>query len=206
MKHVPTLLHLTGAIAVMTALASCSGGASGGASDGPVASSTSPAAPAPTVSTSAANGPADPSATVSSGGGGGSASAGSDVVAADRLPDLVQRLRAGVPEITDALVYDETTDPNDLLGRPNGYTGAASLTDSRATNSAGTGGIDLGAVLEVWPTPVDAQARADYIATLQKGNTLLSSEYHHLRSNVLLRVSGQLPPSVDATYAASFGG
>lgn len=205
MKHVPTLLHLTGAIAVMTALASCSGGASGGASDGPVASSTSPAAPAPTVSTSAANGPADPSATVSS-GGGGSASAGGDVIAADRLPDLVQRLRAGVPEITDALVYDETTDPNDLLGRPNGYIGAASLTDSRATNSAGTGGIDLGAVLEVWPTPVDAQARADYIATLQKGNTLLSSEYHHLRSNVLLRVSGQLPPSVDATYAASFGG
>jgi hypothetical protein len=199
-KHASTLLHLTGAIAVMTALAGCSGGAS----DGPEASSTSSAGPAPTVSTSAANGSANPSATVSS-GGSSSASADGDVVAADRLPDLVQQVRAGVPEITDALIYDETTDPNDLLGRPNGYTGAASLTDSRASDPGGTGGIDLGAVLEVWPTAADAQARADYIATLQKGNTLLGSEYHHVRGNVLLRVSGQLPPSVDAAYAAAFG-
>ncbi len=114
-------------------------------------------------------------------------------------------MRTGVPEITDALIYDETTDPNDLLGRPNGYTAAASLTDSRASDPDGTGGIDRGAVLEVWPTPADAQARADYIAALQKGNTLLGSEYHHVRGNVLLRVSGQLPPNVDQVYAAAFG-
>lgn len=200
MKNASTFLHLASAVAVV-ALAGCSGGAG----DGPGASSTSSAGSAPTASTSTANGSAGPSATLSS-GDSSSASAGGDVVAADRLPDLVQQVRAGVPEITDALVYDETTDPNDLLGRPNGYTGAASLTDSRATDAAGTGGIDLGAVLEVWPTSVDAQARADYIATLQKGNTLLGSEYHHVRGNVLLRVSGQLPPSVDATYAVAFGG
>lgn len=86
----------------------------------------------------------------------------------------------GVPEITDAFVYDETTDLNALLGRPNGYVGAASLTGSRASDPGGTGGIDLGAVLEVWPSPADAQTRADYTATLQKGNTLLGSELFSL--------------------------
>jgi hypothetical protein len=194
-KPASILLRLAGAVGAAALLAGCGGSGDEAGS----ASSTSPS------TTTSSSGSASPSSASSSASSPASAGGSGDTAAATELPDLVQQMRTGVPEITDALIYDETTDPNDLLGRPNGYTAAASLTDSRASDPAGTGGIDLGAVLEVWPTPADAQARADYIAALQKGNTLLGSEYHHVRGNVLLRVSGQLPPSVNEVYAAVFG-
>jgi hypothetical protein len=108
-----------------------------------------------------------------------------------------------VPDIVDVLVYDETSDPNNLLGRPTGYVSAASLADRRAS---GAEGIGRGAVLEVWPTARSAEMRADYIRTLQEGNPALGAEYHHLRGEVLLRVSGELPPSADDEYAQAFGG
>lgn len=201
MKPAWTLLRLVGAVGAAALLAGCGGGsgdeAGPASSTGPSATTSSSGSASPSSASSSAGNPSNPAS--------GSGDTATVETAAAELPDLVQQMRTGVPEITDALIYDETSDPNDLLGRPNGYTAAASLTDSRASDPAGTGGIDLGAVLEVWPTPADAQARADYIAALQKGNTLLGSEYHHVRGNVLLRVSGQLPPSVNEVYAAAFG-
>lgn len=118
------------------------------------------------------------------------------------VQSLADDLRQQVPDIVDVLVYDETTDPNNLLGRPTGYLAAASLADRRAS---GAEGIGRGAVLEVWPTARSAEMRADYIHALQEGNPALGAEYHHLRGEVLLRVSGELPPSADDEYAQAFG-
>lgn len=118
------------------------------------------------------------------------------------VQSLADDLRQQVPDIVDVLVYDETTDPNNLLGRPTGYLAAASLADRRAS---GAEGIGRGAVLEVWPTARSAEMRADYIHALQDGNPALGAEYHHLRGEVLLRVSGELPPSADDEYAQAFG-
>ncbi|MEE6272503.1 hypothetical protein V2J56_03970 [Georgenia sp. MJ206] len=71
-----------------------------------------------------------------------------------------EALRAANANITDVAVYDDTNDPNELIGRPGQYISAARITDARAE---GGDGIDAGAVIEVFATPEDAQARSDYI-------------------------------------------
>lgn len=113
-----------------------------------------------------------------------------------------ESLRATNTNITEVTVYDETNDPNNLIGRPGQYTSAARLTDARA---AGGDGIDAGAVVEVFATPQDAQARSDYIQdTLAELGPAFGTEWHHLQGSHLLRVSGTLVPSVNDEYAAAW--
>lgn len=115
---------------------------------------------------------------------------------------LADALRAQIPEITGVTVYDETNDPNDLIGRPNQYTSAAALADPRA---GGGDGIDQGAVVEVFAAPADAQARSDYIQdTLKSLGPAFGTEWHYVNGASLLRVSGTLPPSVNEQYAAAW--
>ena len=115
---------------------------------------------------------------------------------------LAEGLRAQIPEITAVTVYDETNDPNNLIGRTGQYTSAAALTDSR---SGGGEGIDQGAVVEVFANAADAQARSDYIqATLKSLGPAYGTEWHYVDGASLLRVSGTLPPSVNDQYAAAW--
>ncbi|MGW4412857.1 hypothetical protein ACWEJ6_53420, partial [Nonomuraea sp. NPDC004702] len=58
-------------------------------------------------------------------------------------------------------VYDENTDPNKLLGRPNGYLSKAEFTDSRV-KADGAGSV------EVFEDAGSAEARAEYIQALGK--------------------------------------
>jgi len=113
-----------------------------------------------------------------------------------------EALRASIPDITAVVVYDETNDPNDLIGRPGQYTSAASMADARAD---GGDGIDAGAVIEVFASPTDAQARSEYIqGLLTELGPAFGTEWHHLQGTHLLRVSGTLPPSVNDEYAAAW--
>lgn len=113
-----------------------------------------------------------------------------------------EALRDASQDITAVTVYDENTDPNDLIGRPGQYTSAAQITDARA---AGGDGIDAGAVVEVFATPEDAQARSTYIQeTLTDLGPAFGTEWHHLQGTHLLRVSGNLVPSVNDEYAAAW--
>jgi hypothetical protein len=115
---------------------------------------------------------------------------------------LGQLATAGMP-ISAGVVQDENTDPNQLLGRPNGYASRASF-DVPGGNAKGEKyDIDRGGVIEVWPDAASAKTRADYIAGLQKGSTLLGSEYHYLNGPVLVRVSGKVKPSVAKQFATA---
>jgi hypothetical protein len=124
------------------------------------------------------------------------------VVAPVDAAAAAEALREASPDITGVTVYDENTDPNDLIGRPGQYTSAAQITDARA---AGGDGIDAGAVVEVFATPEDAQARSTYIQeTLTDLGPAFGTEWHHLQGTHLLRVSGTLVPSVNDEYAAAW--
>lgn len=119
-------------------------------------------------------------------------------------------VKAQVDEVSEAIAVNEDNDPNDLIGRPNGYTAATVLVDDRAgcdttdTSSTGNFGVDCGATIEQWPSDDDAQSRSDYIQELQHGNSILGSEYDTVRDNLLLRVSGDLKPSEAKEYAEVF--
>ncbi len=88
-------------------------------------------------------------------------------------------------------VYDENTDPNKLLGRPNGYLSKAEFTDSRVkTEKAGS--------VEVFEDANGAEARAEYIQAL--GKTPMLAEYTYVKGNVVVRVDKAMAPSDAKAY------
>jgi hypothetical protein len=98
-------------------------------------------------------------------------------------------------------VWTEDNDPNKLLGRPGGYTSAATLIDKSLPCT--DPGVDCGASIEVFATPEEATKRAEYIKSLRTGG-MLGTEYHTLIGSTLLRVTGELPPKTNTKYAAAF--
>jgi hypothetical protein len=96
----------------------------------------------------------------------------------------------------------EDNDPNDLIGRPTGYIDAAVLYDSNLT--CDELGVGCGATLEIWPDAMAAQARSDYIQGILTESPVLGTEYNYLSGHALLRVTGDIKPSLAAEYEAAF--
>jgi len=59
-------------------------------------------------------------------------------------------LRTQIPTITQVVTVDEDDDPNNLIGRPNGYVDAAVLHDPAV--QCMDFGSDGGALIEIWPS------------------------------------------------------
>jgi len=111
---------------------------------------------------------------------------------------------AGLP-VSKVIVYNATTDPNDLLGRPRGYNEKIDWVDGRVdkTEVLGTdrGGVERGGSLEVFATTRAAALRAAYLYDLQEKIPLFGNEYIYLQGPVVLRVSDHLTPSQANGYA-----
>ena len=130
------------------------------------------------------------------------ASAAEEEVSAESVTALI----AAAVDVTTVPITEDN-DPNNLLGRPNGYVAAIVIKDSRLADCGDDVGVDCGATVEEWPDAEAAKTRADYIAALQKDSPMLGSEYHYLDGPVLVRVSGELKPSEAKEYeTAVLGG
>lgn len=117
---------------------------------------------------------------------------------------VAESVTEAVDSATDVTEITEDNDPNDLIGRPNGYSAAAVITDEGGESGQDLG-IDTGATVEQWGSESDAQGRSDYIQEIQKeGDGLLGSEWNYVHEEFLLRVSGELTPSVADEYEAAF--
>lgn len=76
----------------------------------------------------------------------------------------------GVP-VTITKLYDESTDPNDLLGRPGGYTSKAAFADARVPSDKYGSDVDdsdRGGSIEVFATEARAVAGAREVQTKLK--------------------------------------
>lgn len=97
-------------------------------------------------------------------------------------------------------------DPNHLLGRPNQYTSKITFDDTRisAGDVSGTdkGDVERGGAIEVFGSPADAQARAQYIQSVTKAMPMLA-EYDYVHGAALVRVSHYLTPKQAADYKAA---
>lgn len=109
-----------------------------------------------------------------------------------------------VKEVNSAVKTIQITEDNDgnnLIGRPNGYSQAIVVTDKTlGACSLSKPGIDCGVVIELWPNSTGASKRADYIQAVQKTSPLLGSEWHQIKGNALIRISGKLKPSLAEKY------
>ena len=115
------------------------------------------------------------------------------VAAVDKLPSVSRVVR-----------LTKDTDPEQLLGRPNGYDHGALFYDSRL--KCMSPGIECGALLEVWDDADEAKRRSAYIQALLDGVPMLGSEHHYLEGRMLLRVDGKLRPSAAKGYEAALQG
>lgn len=99
-------------------------------------------------------------------------------------------------------VWTAATDQNQLLGRPGGYTSAATIVDKRLTCTDPS--TDCGATIEVFPTSDQATARSEYIQSILGGGGVLGTEYHYFSGTALLRVTGHLTPDQAKAYDTAF--
>ena len=90
--------------------------------------------------------------------------------------------------IGDPIYADETTDPNQLLGRPGGYTERVTFALPGGNSNGDPYTLDRGGAIEVFESAAGAQRRADYITGLYEDNPILGSEHVWVHQNVVVRI------------------
>lgn len=123
---------------------------------------------------------------------------------------ILEKLKEEGLTIGDIQVYDEDSDPNNLLGRPNEYNSKASFLDTRIEDPYGgngyiDGGIDtdMGGTLETFDTAKDAQTRTKYITDVTTSSGI-GKMYMYTFCNAVLRVGYELKPSEAEEYEKAF--
>jgi hypothetical protein len=107
---------------------------------------------------------------------------------------------AGLP-IGQSVVYNEATDPNNLIGRPGQYVAKGTWHDTRLEPPTALDklGVDDGGGVEIFATNAAAQKRYEYIKAIGEGSPLFL-EYGYVQGVVYLRVSKELTPSQFEEY------
>lgn len=143
--------------------------------------------------------------------------------------DITNKLKEKCSNIGEIVVYTEETDPNELLGRPNGYTSKIVFADTRITQPEKMTLEDLkndttgteaekqkfltshnepyGGTIEIFSNETDMQKRKDYLSSMMSsGNTFLNSSYAYIYSNacILLRIHRSLTPTQAEEYENAF--
>lgn len=141
-------------------------------------------------------------------------------VSYEKAEDVVNLLKKSEElPIGEINVYSADNDPNELLGRPGGYTSKADFLDANVEKKAietaveeGSNeaevkqsiresfGVENGGSVEVFETNEDAEKRKEYIETITKEMGGLLTEYSYVKKNVLLRLSKSLTHDHAAVY------
>ncbi|MEV7007538.1 hypothetical protein [Streptosporangium sp. NPDC051022] len=121
---------------------------------------------------------------------------------------VVQTLaKQGMP-VTLTVTFDQSSDPEKLLGRANGYSSKASFTDQRVDTSkvsgAKQGDVNLGGTVEVFGSAGEAEVRAAQLKELSKKPPALG-EYNYVKGPVVVRVSKELMPGEALEYEGALG-
>ncbi|MEU2616076.1 hypothetical protein ABZ570_31565 [Micromonospora sp. NPDC007271] len=110
---------------------------------------------------------------------------------------MLEKLTDADVGLAKGTVQDEDTDPNNLLGRPNGYTSRASADLPGGAKDGDKYSIERGLVIEVFATKDDADRRSTFIQDSLRSMPILGTEYHYRADGgrVLVRVTGKVKPS-----------
>lgn len=109
-------------------------------------------------------------------------------------------VEAGFP-ISKIIIYNEETDVNQVLGRPNQYIQKTNFADSRY-EQYNIEEDPVGGTIEIFNNEKDAQSRYDYLESAYE--ILGNKDYMYLRSNILFRIHHQLTPTHAGEYEKAF--
>lgn len=109
---------------------------------------------------------------------------------------------AGLP-VGESTIWDEDTDPNELLGRPGQYVAKASWTDTRVECFSDPPGVDCGGDVELFENTDDRDERYEYLANFAD-EAMLGGYYQWKLPNAVVRIGFELTPSQAEEYAAVF--
>lgn len=124
------------------------------------------------------------------------------------LPDaatMVQMIKDANSNVGNTVIYDESTDPNELLGRPGEYIGKADFEDTRLEQvniNAGFENDYTGGTFEIFSSSDDCQKRYDYLLSLRDPSmgAYGLNEYMYKYDCVLFRVDYALTPEQAQEY------
>lgn len=112
---------------------------------------------------------------------------------------VVAQLKEKGAPIGEFVVYDAETDPNELLGRPDQYTGKVNFEDTNVEQMDPEISDDLlGGSVEVFNAQKEAKARKAYIDAFSGAPFM--AEYSYISGNILLRLDKSLTPEQAAEY------
>lgn len=112
-------------------------------------------------------------------------------------PEVLQAFKdAGLP-LGRVEEYTAETDPNELLGRPNRYTGKFNFEDTR--QAAPESETLTGGTVEVFDNKKDLDARKTYIEGVTK-NLPTFQQYIYVNKNIMLRIDYALTPEQAKEY------
>ena len=111
---------------------------------------------------------------------------------------------AGLP-IGEVIIHDSKSDPNNLLGRPDGYIASAHFEDKTVDQieplSDDDENLPLGGSIEIWPSQEGAQKRLDYMLKIDEVMNLQPlKQYRYLNDNILLRLEYEILPEDAEKY------
>lgn len=115
---------------------------------------------------------------------------------------VVTDISSAVPSMQPGEPITAESDPNQLLGRPGGYTSAMSFSDLRVPAEPlppEPGSIAAGGKVEVFESAEDAQRRFEYVQTVTRSAPIFG-EYTYLSGPVVLRVARGLTPDQASEY------
>ncbi|MFT4086555.1 MAG: hypothetical protein QM658_05275 [Gordonia sp. (in: high G+C Gram-positive bacteria)] len=115
-----------------------------------------------------------------------------------------EQIKRAVRDVVELRPVTSESDPNRILGKPNGYVAVTVLVDSRVHCSGSELGVDCGAVVEQWPDHRSAKERAEYVTSALQGMPGIEPEHQVVKGDLLLRVSGELKPSAVHEYEKAF--
>lgn len=104
--------------------------------------------------------------------------------------EVVTALKAAGIKVEKVVTYNEETDSNNLLGRPNQYT---SKSNFALKGDEVTKGEDPDNTIEVFETEEDAKARKQYIEQAIKGISF-AQQYIYQKGVYVLRIDNQTTP------------
>ena len=122
---------------------------------------------------------------------------------------ILETMKENGLSIGEIQKYDENTDPNGLLGRPDQYLSKASFIDTRVKDPYGLSkldgevNIDMGGTVEVFETAAQAKERENYIDGVTSSYSL-GKMYTYRFCNVLFRVGFDLTPTQAEDYEKAF--
>ncbi|MEE4546532.1 hypothetical protein V2S66_31775 [Streptomyces sp. V4-01] len=127
------------------------------------------------------------------------------VVGLGSAEQVAAYLEQQISTMSTKTVYTAATDPDHLLGKPDGYRSKVAFTDSRVqpgqVDGASASPVDLGGIIETFATSGDARSRAAHLQSTLKG--LSAAEYHYYVGGSLVRVSRILTPDQVEDYQAA---